>query len=396
MWKGLFVRCRPLLSFLAGAAMVIVLPTECRAWSHQQHILLTRLAALRILEDPGAPEGLKALVSGALRGSAGRPLTLADCERLALMEHVGAEAQNYLAGLDGAATLPDRVQQTPGGREPLPPYGAPESKMHYLDLEHFRAGPEVAYRPDLSGLPRASDIPRDRSDPRLAAAGYLPHRTAETYDKLVSLLRARPRDNARAMETVGYLAHYLQDAHQPHHATIDFRSLSYLVGRVASVREVPTTQPTGGVARGYRADRGIDPHGDLEFQLFENTAEPRKTFRATYWSELTRQLEKPAHGAAPATAPARYDAFERSVAILFDSYRHLPAVGKAAQAGYATGTFDAGAFFSSEWTDDAGAKQTIVHLIAHRNAAAVREVERALRAAWAEAHPTPSPTLEHP
>jgi hypothetical protein len=376
---------------------MLAFPTAAHAWSHQGHILITRLAVLRIVDDPAAPAGLKAFLRASLHDREGKPLTMTDCERLAVLEVVGPEASEYLAGLDGACTLPDRIQETDQGRTLLEPYHAPEAKMHYLDLEYFGAGGEIAYKPDLSSLPRREAIPRDAADPRLASAGYLPHRTAESYGRLVGAFR-EARDGAQAptLEAAGYLAHYLEDAYQPHHATMDFRSLSYLAGTVPSVRETLTSLPSGPVARGFRAEPSINPHGDIEFQLFENTIEPRKSFRAAYWSELTRQLREVQATAPAATRPAAYDPFVRSLDILFDSYHVLPTIGKAAQAAYAGGTFDAGAFFSSEWIDGAD-RRTLVHLIAARNAAAVLEVERAFRAAWSEAHAAPPPSPpEHP
>jgi hypothetical protein len=92
------------------------------------------------------------------------------------------------------------------------------------------------------------------------------------------------------------------------------------------------------------------------------------------------------------TAPA--GSFTRALEILSESYDYLPAVGKAAQAGYGNnGIFDAKAFFTS--TDIVhGEKMDTVQLIAQRNADAVLEVERTLRQAWAQAHaphPIPNP-----
>jgi hypothetical protein len=385
------VRFRPLI-YLLAAGLLLASPAAAGAWSHQQHILITRLAARRILDDPAAPAGLKRVLRAVLHDGAGKPLTREDCQHLALQEYVGPEAAGYLAGLDGACTLPDRIQESEKGRSLLSPYHATESKMHYLDLEYFSDATGLPPHPDVSILPRPEAIPRDPADRRFATAGYLPHRTAECYRTLVGgFRREAPENDARTVEALGYLAHYLEDACQPHHATADYRSLSYLAGQVASVREVPATLPSGGVLRTYRADRDINPHGDIEFQLFENTDEPRRTFRATYWADLTRRIDGEPAIAAPALA-ASYDPFARSLELLFDSYRHLPAVGRAAQTGYATGVFDPAAFFSSEWSEGEE-KKTIVHLVAARNAAAVLEVERALRAAWSDAHP---PAPEHP
>ncbi len=132
-------------------------------------------------------------------------------------------------------------------------------------------------------------------------------------------------------------------------------------------------------------------HGAIEYQLFENDDEPRKTFREQYWHELLARIDAHAkeRAANPSAAfdPSKpYDGFARVIEILSDSYEYLPAVGKAGAAAYASGKFDAEAFFTSEDVIH-GEKMTMVQLIADRNAKAVLEVEATWRRAWADAHP---------
>jgi hypothetical protein len=187
------------------------------------------------------------------------------------------------------------------------------------------------------------------------------------------------------------LAHYLEDAHQPLHATIDYRALSFLDGKVSTVHAVRTKLSGGGESVTYRVDRNasINPHGDVEFQLFVNTLEPRKTLREEFWKELTARVDDKAKGAgeqpvAVAALGAPYDGYTLTLQILSDSYDYLPAIGKAAEAGYASGEFNPEAFFTSTEIVK-GRKLDTIQLIADRNASAVLQVEAALRHAWADA-----------
>lgn len=364
--------------FAAALAVALFLGASASpllAWSHQGHIVCTRLAALRIINDETAPAELREFLRRNM------PYDLDAVKRTVLGENVGAQARDHQTGLDGYSTLPDRIQDTDEGKQKIEPYGAPEAKMHFCDLEFFAKDPQ--FKPDLSSKPKREDIPRDVKDPRWLAAGFIPLRLDESYKNLVTAFGAKnkPINNTDAAKWTGYLAHYLEDCTQPHHSTIDFKSLSYLAGKVPSVRTIKTDLSNGGVSVSYRADRDVNPHGDLEFQLFENANEPRKTWREDFWRELTARIDKISKDAP---SPDKFDGFEKSLDILFDSYTYLPAVGKAAQAAYATGKFDAEAFFTSKDTVN-GEELTIIQLMAERKARAVIEVEHAIRAAWNEA-----------
>ena len=378
---------------LAGSAMVR--PTQ--AWSHQGHILLTRLAALRIIQDEKAPAELRTFLKSQM------PYDLAACEKLATVEVIGADPVTYQTGLDGAATLPDRIQGAEEGRKALAPYGMPEAKMHFLDLEYFAK--TIGYQPDLSACPKVEDFPHDVTDWRYKQAGFVPFRVEECFGKVVEEFRSPgTMDVAETTRRVGYLAHYLEDSHQPHHSTIDYKSLSYLVGKVKGVREIKTPLSEaagGGDAISFSAPREINPHGDIEFQLFENADEPRATFRKEFWKELTARIDKHARDAEyqwpedQDRVKAVYDPFKRDLEILRHSYTYLPAVGKAAQAAYAGGTFDPKAFFTSEDTVG-GEKMTMVQIIAEQNARAVLEVEKTLRRAWTQAQAAGPATVPAP
>ena len=78
------------------------------------------------------------------------------------------------------------------------------------------------------------------------------------------------------------------------------------------------------------------------------------------------------------------DLFGIALKTLAASYDYLPVIGRAAQAGYATGKFDAQAWFGYR-----GEFQlrpiTLTQVIARRNAAAVILLEWSYRQAWKDA-----------
>ena len=378
---------RRLMLGLLFSALTFSFAAPADAWSHQGHILITRLAALRIINDPDAPQGLRDFLK------ANMPASMDDCQRLATVDVVGGDPKN-LTGFDAAATLPDRIQTGPDGKKLLDPYKATEFQMHFVDMEWLSKDP--TYKPDLSNRPPLDQIPRDYHDPRWKLAGYLPFRIEECYKNTTSAFATNTEgkiaDNDNAVHWAGYLAHYLEDSHQPHHSTVDYRSLTYLAGKVPGVHAIHTTSSDGKDVITYKADSpDINAHGAIEYQLFENADEPRKSLRQQFWNELVARIDTHAKERA-ANPPAAFDpsktysGFDRTFEILNDSYDYLPAVGKAAQAAYATGKFDTVAFFTSEDTTH-GEKMTMIQLIADRNARAVLEVEATWRRAWADAHP---------
>jgi len=205
--------CMPRLLASLVAVLLVALPAS--AWSYKEHVLMTRLAAQRILADPDAPGGLKAFV----RQHAPEAADF-DLKDFVMNVHVRNNADEY-TGLSYWAMHPDFDRSTP-----VPAFNTTEAKMHYVDLELLNEDPaRRVYKDDLSNLPRLEDIPRDPDDPRYVEAGYLPFRVEQCYDQLVRAFEAG--DDEAAVRWAGYLAHYLQDNTQPHHATIDFRSHSY-------------------------------------------------------------------------------------------------------------------------------------------------------------------------
>ena len=310
--------------------------------------------------------------------------TMEDCRDLALNQVVGGDPKSPV-GLDDAVTLPDRIGFVePGKSAVIARMGWRSRRLHYMGMEWFSGDP--TYKADFLDRPTLGEISRDVRDPRWKLAGFVPLRIEECYKKTAAGFSGSGGkiDNAEVVHWAGYLAHYLEDCHQPHHSTVDNRSYSYLAGKVAAVHEIRTKTSDGKEAITYRVDPGatINPHSNMEYSLFENTAEPLATFRQQYWTELTARID--AHAKSFST-PDAYDPFARAIGILSDSYEYLPAVGDAAQHGYSSGKFDAAAFFGAQETVH-GQAMTLIQLIADRNASAVLEVEAAWRHAWAEGH----------
>jgi len=359
---------RPLIALL----VILVTATYASAWSHQGHVIITRLACLRILNDPQAPQGLKDFIR------AETTATMDDVQKMAVGSTLGTPGDDINHGIDGYCTLPDRIQGMPGGRDPIEPYGAPEALMHFTDLEYFTA--EGQYHDDLSGRPAMSAIPHDVNDPRWKRAGFAPLRAEECYKKFVAELTKGSAMNAdTAAKWAGYLAHYTEDVHQPHHNTADHKSFSYLAGKVPGVPASAAHMDP----RAAHVPRSINPHGDVEFQLFEDDAEPRATFRKIYWEELNRDIELLGKTPIALEKPAQFDDFHFMLTRMFDSYEYLPLIGHGALAAYQSGTFNPQAFFSTEYTIH-GQKLSVIQMIALQNAKAVLAVEKVYRQAWVD------------
>jgi hypothetical protein len=369
--------------------LIGIFPSGAGAWTHEGHVLITRLAALRIINDAAAPQGLRNFLARNMTH------TLADCRALALEETIGLHVENfpqYDRGLEHWATMPDQIRLLPEGKTKIAPYGASEGEMHYLDLEVF--GKTPAYRDDLSARPDVESIPRDLTDPRWKRSGYLPWRVEEMYRKLAAQLAPLKQDEQRALnrgpnednllQAAGYLAHYIEDARQPHHATMDFNSVSYLIGHIPQLPA--TTRPDVATLEAMRLPAGVNPHLDLELQLFANAKPPLDDFRKQYWNALLKDIDAFAVIYSSTTQPAMtesFDPFRWNLRILSDSYNYLPLIGHAAQAAYANGTFDPKAFFPFEGQVN-NQRMTIIQLIARQNALAVLDVEHAYRLAWME------------
>lgn len=367
---------RILTGVLAFGLLFFAMVSSSFGWAHQGHIIITRLAALEIINDPAAPQGLKDFLQ------ANMPHTLDQCQALAEKEIVGGHPEDkpeHNQGLDKWCTMPDQIRSLPEGQVKIEPFGVGEASMHFLDMEAF--GPQLFYKDDLSCKPDIATIPHDPKDPRWKLGGFAPLRIEQEWGRLRDAIGngnavAQPDD---ALKLAGFLAHYLEDITQPHHSTVDYKSLTYLCGHLAGMPPVATPENL----HLLRAPQGIDPHGDIEFQLFQNADKPRAGFRVQYWKSLQDDL-KTTVGRLPDEGKP-YDPYHLALQTLSDSYDCLPFVGRATQAAYVSGNFDPVAYFGFAG-EARGQTITMIELIAQRNATAVRSVEHAWREAWAAAH----------
>src|SRR6185436_15933842 len=266
--------------------MLFLLATlgAARAWSLKEHVMLTEVAAMRLVADPSTPEGLRAFLSSALA----RSLTLA--EERDYYEHARIASEGDRAPtLEWHATAPDLV-----GPDAMSRWGVPLKKLHFVDLELFH--PKVhTYQPDLSALPALDDLPRDPADPRWAKAGMVPFGVEDALARMAEAL-ARG-DTVHAIEAAGELAHYAQDNTQPHHATEDFRSLSYFGGK------------------------GPDVHAAMESLGSEFGLSPER--REGVFDAFVAALEGP----FPTVSS---DPWRATVEVARESYRCLPTIGEEA------------------------------------------------------------------
>jgi hypothetical protein len=312
--------------------MLLLLATlgSARAWSFKEHVLLTEIAATRLVADPSTPDGLRSFLSNALA----RSPTLAEGRHYYAHVMVASEADRAPT-LEWHAIAPDLA-----GREVMSRWGVPTKDLHFVDLELFH--PKVhTYQPDLSALPALGDVPRDPKDRRWAESGMLPFGVEDAAKRMTEAL-ARG-DTARAIEAAGELAHYAQDNTQPQHATMDFRSGSYFAGK------------------------GPDVHAALESLGSEFGLSPQR--RGEVWDAFVAQLDGP-------FAAVSADPWRSTVEVARESYRHLPAIGQAAVAATTGTELDIEKFYAGP----------VLALKAHQLAWAVRRTETLWISAWNGAH----------
>lgn len=356
--------------------LLVVLLLACltpavHAWGTKEHVLLTRLAVMRILDDPTAPEALKTWLRTSMPDL--KP-SMEEQKQFFLTARLGAEPKD-LIGLSYWAVEPD-LRANRDKKTRIEPYGVPERALHFIDFEYLNTDPDKrVYRHDLSSLPQIANVPRDVSDTRYREAGFLPFRVEESYTRLVTALRegklGTPRDlqdDTSAVRWAGALAHYLQDNLQPHHATQDYKSASYF----AEKRTAPNV------------------HSEMEWRMNDDEKQDFPQLRADYWDALVAAL---AEVKDPADSD---DLFVATLQVSTHSYRQLPMIGLAAmhaagqkgtpdQPEGKAGPFDTEAFFRFE-SDVTGQKQTVYQMKARQQAIAVIRVANILRRAWDEAH----------
>jgi hypothetical protein len=368
-------RLTRLEAFLPGtvvALLVSLFTPSAQAWSTKEHILLTRLAAIRLIADPATPADMK----GWLRDSfPGLGTDVASQREFLLTARLGP----FPRGADGTAfwaVVPDLEalidSGTPADRvKKVQPFGVGERQLHFIDLEYFMPDESRRrYRPDLSNKPKPADFPRDRTDPRYQRAGMLPFRVEQCRRELAECIKKGrlvdkpgqfPRDE-HASKWAGMLAHYAQDNTQPQHATEDYRSASYFN---ANPRSAPNV------------------HADVEYRLVDDEFEDYPELRKEFWDLLVKALDE-------SEDPARSDdPFDATIEVSLRSYDALPLIGQAAVAAYGDKPtrqtrFDAPAFFHFRGPVS-GREMSVLEMKARQMAWGVRRTERLWLGAWRDA-----------
>ena len=342
-----------------------------RAWSNKEHILLTRLAAARLIADPATPPAVKQWL---LKGIGGKAPDLAAERDYFLNHRVGL----FPRGADGLmfwATYPDLVAMADKTDRKLDPFGVNEQKLHFIDVEYFHPDPgKRRFADDLSARPKLEDFPKDLNDARYKNAGVLPFAVEHNYNLLVKSIREGrlddkpgqwPRDD-HAARWAGCLAHYLQDNTQPHHATEDYQSKSYFQKVAPDPRRSPSV------------------HSDMEYRLVDDERDDYPELRRELWELFVKALDE-MKDPVETTDPWR-----STLEVALVSYEALPMIGRAAVAAYpevgptGPGRWDAAAFFHGKG-QYRGREITVMQMKAEQLAWAVKRVEKMWLKAWLEA-----------
>lgn len=365
---------------LAAAAVLVGLAGPASAWSHKEHIQFTRLAAMRIVNDPAAPADLKAW----LRDNVALLPDMAAEREWFLHESIGEFPDaSKLSGLTWWAIVPDVVAQDRSNKT-SEPAGLPERVNHFIDLEFFNpVNEKKTYQLDLSSLPTIEQVPNDIKNETYRRAGYLPLARANAYDKLVAAIkegRLAPKEGDEsqdhALKWAGYLVHYTQDNTQPHHSTMDYKSAQYFKG----------TKNTPNV------------HAEMEYRMADDKTQPLPELREQFWTEFEKQLNAATDSIGDA------DRFTDTLRVAMKSYQFLPLIGEAAKASAdlttdpKKPTVDTAKFFAFRAPTQDG-ELSVLEMKAKQTAWAIVRTENVLRQAWKEAKgkaPQSPPTKSAP
>lgn len=351
--------------WIVGLVFSIIQPSF--AWSAKEHIMLTRMAARSLMDDPATPVEMKTWLAPALAEVGDQSAE----EQFFMTRKVGKNPEGY-TGLLKYAYQPDIHQFGDPRDSRVAPFDVHEKLLHFIDLELFITGDtKRGYRDDLSNRPPLEAIPRVMSDERFKQAGMLPFRVEYCYGKLVDAIRAgRLNGSEQLLEAeedsatrwAGYIAHYLEDNTQPHHSTIDYKSQSYF--------KIPRKSPNA--------------HNEIEFRMVDDEVEEFPELRREYWALFMQALEN-AHDPIETD-----DLFVATLQVAMRSYEALPLIGAAAVhahvpvEGNKADKIDTVKFFRYEGTLH-GRKTSVMQMKAHQQAWAVKRVARVWRAAWTEA-----------
>jgi len=344
--------------------LLLSTPMSAGAWSAKEHIMLTRIAARELIADPETPPEMKQWLSPAI---ADVPDMTAE-ENYFMTRKVGKNPEGF-TGVLKHSYQPDVHQMNDAGNSKVAPFNIHEKKLHFIDVELFvRGDAKRGYRDDLSGRPPIADFPRDLTDPRYQQAGMLPFRVEFCFNKLVECITAgRMHDTSQKLEGeddsatrwAGYIAHYLEDNTQPHHATLDYKSQSYF----GNARKAPNI------------------HSEMEYRMVDDEIEQFPELRKAYWALLVAAL-----GTVKDTVKTD-DLFVATLEVSLKSYEALPLIGAAARSSLVKSDekgadkVDTEKFF--RFTGKvSGQEMTVMQMKAYQQAWAVQRVKRIWLQAW--------------
>jgi hypothetical protein len=345
--------------------------SDCLAWSYKEHILFTRLAVARLLDDPSTPQAMKAW----LRDVTSDVPDMAAAEEFFMHAKIGIKPRG-ISGLSYWAYEPDEHALYDKAAVKIEPFGVHEKFLHYIDLELLKSGDaRRAYKHDLSGKAALNDFPHDMKDQRYVQAGMLPFRIEYCYRQLVDSIRnkalnARNREEQEektAIYWAGYLSHYLADCTQPQHATMDYKSQTYF----ADQRRSPNI------------------HAEVEYRMCDDEQKDYMDLRQEFWPMFVKQLNE---FKDPVETK---DIWQSSLEVSWHSYDALPLIGLAAmkatnQAGtpdHPTGAaspVDTEVFFRFRG-QYMGREMSVMEMKAIQTAWAVKRIQKVYRMAWDEA-----------
>ena len=354
--------------FLTSLLLPLLVAADASAWGNKEHIQLTRMAAQRLIADPQTPPAMRKWLEDVVP----QRLDEAGERDYFLHKRVGL----FPRGVDGAlywVTVPDSAANGDPPGKKAEGYPVAERLLHYVDVEFFMADEaKRTYAHDLSHKPNLADFPDDAADARYLRAGMLPFRVRECYDKLVASIRAGklndapgqfPRDE-HATKWAGYLAHYVGDNTQPHHATVDYKSAAYF----ADKRKAPNV------------------HSEVEYRMNDDEADDFMPLREVFWPLFVAALKE-------FEDPVKTDdPFKATLEVSLASYDALPLIGQAAMAAAKQGgtpekpegpaeAFDTNVFF--RFKGKVGDREmTVLEMKARQQASAVKRIERMWRQAW--------------
>ncbi|MCS6884714.1 MAG: hypothetical protein RMM17_03010 [Acidobacteriota bacterium] len=329
----------------AVALVVLLLTSDSIAWSRKGHILITRAAVKLIVEDPMAPQQLKELLLEGLGGSqkldklAEYVVSLEDPER---PDH----------GLDLYSFRPDELALI---KSPVSVFDSTEDRMHYLDCELFQSDPERRrFSPDGANKISRKDLPDDPKDIRYKTAGYVTFRVRECYRNLVASFKDASTNEIPFL-WIGYLSHYLSDAYQPLHSTVDYQGFSCPCNEGRSVKH--------------------NLHWAIEGDIFLH--EQDRALREKFWKHFESAL------LIADLDSRRIDPYEVTIDALLSGYDYLPMLCRAGAAGLEGGQFDLKRWFA--YSEQVKGKQlTVLELKARRMAQAAAMLKALIMQAWNE------------